>query len=168
MSTMQTDLIIALINILAAIPDSQENGVPIERVVYAINQLFETKQIQRKYQLSEIFNVLCISVESLHIFKFHHINHNDIYFSLQGPKEEMLQRCNEIKPLQHEPIPEFVPPPPIDLLHYQNLMNEMESSLRKQATQASHNEELQKQKALLREQIDILSTPAGKKGGKLQ
>ena len=60
-------------------------------------QLDNRSSLEVRVKYSEVFDVLCTSLTSMAIFKFEGADDSDIFFSLRGPKEEMLELARTVQ-----------------------------------------------------------------------
>jgi hypothetical protein len=109
----------------------------------------------------DLFNAMCTSVESLSIFRFEGADAADVYFSLRGPKDEMLEICRRIPTRQPFDVAQFqVSCVRVDLPNFNRLMRRAEELTGACADLEARNQELQRRTRELEEDKLLLSNPA--------
>lgn len=166
-------LIIATINaiddlekrkITSTIRRDQRKGVGVK----AIHNALQTAQLDNratyellKIQHSDVFDALCTSIESLSIFQFEGADSSDIYFSLKGPKEEMIAIAKTIEPQKQFDTQEYIfHVEPVPLTNFEALMQEMDHEIKTYTSLQNENEELKRTERNLNQQLTTLQNPS--------
>jgi hypothetical protein len=108
----------------------------------------------------DLFNVISTSIENLSIFKVEGADAADVYFSLRGPKEEMLEICRRIPVRQPFDVAQFqVSCVQVDLPNFNRLMSSAEELAGACADLQARNRELLRRNCELEEDGLLLSNP---------
>ena len=137
----------------------QKKGIGVRAIHNALQtaQLDNRTQYEFRIQHSDVFGALCTSIESLSIFQFEGADSYDVYFSLKGPKEEMIELAKKIpqpKPFNPDNYKFNVEPP--KLTNFDNLVQEVESNIRNHASLVSSIDEQRRTEGQLRQQLGAL------------
>lgn len=141
----------------------QQKGIGVRAIYNALQtaQFDSRASHDIRIQHSNIFEALCTSIESLSIFQFEGADAYDIYFSLKGPKEDMLAISSKI-----QEIPTFdksnydVQVEPVPLHNFELLIHEMNSTIKQHSSLKNSNEELQRAENDLQQQISAINNPS--------
>ena len=141
----------------------QRKGVGVRAIHNALQtaQLDNRGTYELRIQHSDVFDALCTSIESLSIFQFEGADSSDIYFSLKGPKDEMIARARQIEPQKQFDTQKYkFHVEPVSLTNFEALMQEMDGQIKAYASLQSENEELKRTEKNLNQQITALQNPA--------
>lgn len=134
----------------------------------AIHSTLQTAQLDNRsltnldirLQSSDVFDALCTSIESISIFKYEGADANDIYFSLRGPVEQMLEIARKIEhPAPLNPKKYEIPTNRVDLSSFNNLCDKIERSNRQHKSLQTRNDELQRTANNLQQQYEGYQNP---------
>lgn len=171
MKTTSSFLIEAAINAIDDL-EKRKNTSTIRREpkkgigVRAIHNALQTAQLDNRttYELriqhSDVFDALCKSIESLSIFQFEGADSSDIYFSLKGPKEDMIALARQIKPQKQFETEKYkFHVEPVVLTNFEKLTREMDNKIKNYNLLQNENDELERTEKNLQQQINALENP---------
>ena len=116
-------------------------------------------EVRIKY--SEVFDILCTSLESMSIFQFEGADASDIYFSLRGPKEEMLELARKIPAPQKFDRSKYVAETGVpEMRAFNELAREVEDLARDLQVATSKIDDLQKANEELDADLRLLNNTA--------
>lgn len=116
---------------------------------------------ESRLKYSEVFDVLCTSVESVSIFQFEGADHRDAYFSLKGPKEEMLEIARSMeKPPPLDVTMYEIDKTPVEMPNFEQLAAEVGELLKDELNMAARSAELVKDNETLEAEIAAFHSPS--------
>jgi hypothetical protein len=96
-----------------------------------------------QWKLADVFAAMCGSLASMSIFHFEGADCSDVYFSLCGPIEEMIEKA---KGIEISPRSAVLPAPvdilPVPMPDFEALVRQVESLTRTHLSLAARREEL--------------------------
>ncbi|OHT06416.1 hypothetical protein TRFO_05628 [Tritrichomonas foetus] len=148
--------------ITSTIRRDQRKGIGVRAIHNALQtaQLDNRTTYELRIQHSDVFDALCTSIESLSIFQFEGADSYDIYFSLKGPKEEMIAIAKGIQPSQPFDKQKYeIHVEPAQISNFETLMQDMDNTIRNHASLHNANEELRRREKELQQQLIALQSP---------
>lgn len=141
---------------------SQIAGVGVSKIhSELLLRQIEARNLQDpRIKYSDVFDTLCTSIESVSIFKFEGADALDVYFSLKGPKDEMLEIARGA--IKHPPFDKSqfeIDRSPIEMPHFDRLTRDMKDLLREEVDLSERNSELRKENEELTIEIAALGDP---------
>lgn len=139
-------------------------GVKMIHAALIAKQIAGRNSQDPKIRYSDVFDALCTSVESLSIFKFEGADALDCYFSLRGPKDEMLKIAESVEtpPLFDKSMYE-IDGTPVEMPHFEQLSREVGCLLQEELDLASSNTKLKRENDELEMEVTALGNPSSTK-----
>ena len=124
-------------------------------------QLDNRSSLEVRIKYSEVFDALCTSIESMSIFQFEEADATDIFFSLRGPKEEMLEIARKIQPQEKFDKSKYEITGEVPKMEsFKELTRQVEDLTRELTTTMAKTEELKKSNEELELELVVLSNPS--------
>ena len=141
---------------------SQITGIGVSKIYseLLLRQIQARTLQDPKIKYSDIFDMLCTSMESISIFKFEGADALDVYFSLKGPKEEMLEIARRaIKPPPFDKTNFKIDRTPVEMPHFERLTRDVQELLKEELSISGRNAELRKENEELEIEIAAMGNP---------